>query len=180
MKHIRLLRYILSKDDAFDKIEISAFLLKEFPEEKNMQERAKMRNLIDTLCSENLIKIIEQNGIGITREFGRNIPRSEIKVWVKITTNGIELIQSNRATSFNIKGVYAAIISCVIAFVMVLKDCSAENISKIKAENADIKVSYINILEENFVLKEQNSALKDSLSIRLIKSHTGKVSSQKK
>ena len=101
--HIKFLKYLLKRQGLYEEIEVKDFLLKEFPQEDNFNDRKKMMQFLYTLLEVNLIKFKEHNGLS------RFVPgdiKSEIdsiSTTVRLTVDGFELLNKHNINKNNTK-----------------------------------------------------------------------------
>ncbi len=89
-------------------MELRPFLLHNFPEEKEMRERLKMKRFIKFFEDGDFIEIQSKKGIWIIREAGKPIKRNDISVVAKLTPKGLELLNQEKNSFYNRFGIISA------------------------------------------------------------------------
>lgn len=138
--HIQLLKYLLKKDGSFGYVEIEPFLSKKFPDEKNYEDRRKMKNFLTFLSSEQYIEIQNTRGIIIVVESGQPIHRSKISAIIKIKPKGVELIEHYSINTFNKTGIVTSIFFGITTLVLSFYTINREKaFSEIKEQNSELR-----------------------------------------
>jgi len=105
---IGLLKFIKSTSNIYNFVELRPFLLHNFPEEKEMQERLKMKRFIKFLEDGDFIEIQSKRGIWIIVEGGNPVNRENISVIAKLTPKGLELLNQEKNNFYNKFGIVSA------------------------------------------------------------------------
>ncbi|WP_426092987.1 hypothetical protein [Flavobacterium sp. DSR3-2] len=145
---IKALKYISKRNGEYKPVDIKEFLLFNFPEKPQMEERYEMKRFIEFLTKSDLIEYISENGLWFIQVAGRKIPREEISALVKITSKGFDLIRENDKYIKNNISFYLSFLFGVSALFLGWRNyILLENREVLKVENAQLKV-------ENAHLKE--------------------------
>lgn len=147
--HIELLKYVMNKNNYFGFVEINDFLLKNFPEEKDLKERKKMKDFLNFLESEEYIKTLEKKGIWILKEAGIEIKRNEISAIIKIMPKGINLLEQYQMNSYNKIGI---ILSSILGITTILLTIYSSIISH---NNKELEFTNNVLIKENIFLKQK-------------------------
>lgn len=138
--HIQLLKYLLKKDGSFGYVEIKPFLLKKFHDEKNYEDRRKMKNFLNFLNSENYIEIQNTRGIFIVVESGNSVKRNEISALIKIKPKGVELIENYSINTFNKTGIITSIFFGITTLILSFYSINREKAyNEIKEQNSELR-----------------------------------------
>lgn len=164
---IKILSYLNKNDGEYIDIELKSVIIKHFKGEDNATQRLEMKKLLDFLSSNDLIKIIELNGIGfITDLKGRYIPRKDISVKARITTKGAEYLKENDKNIKHNFSFYLNIFLAIITVTLGLSKCSNDVELKSRQEKINNLSDSLNqIRKEKTHLLNRNTVLLDSLKI---------------
>jgi hypothetical protein len=163
---IKSLKFISKRNGEYKPVDIKEFLLSNFPEKPQMEERYEMKRFIEFLTKSDLIEYISENGLRFLQVAGRKIPREEISALVKITSKGFDLIRENDKDLKNSISFYLSFLFGFSALVLGWRNyILQENREALKVENAQLKVENIhlkelktqlNLFEEKAVEKKDN------------------------
>jgi hypothetical protein len=148
---IEVLKFIIERNGTYKKVELKEFLLKEFREKENFEDRKEMNNFLRFLKKSEYILYFDENGISIVIEAGRPIPRNEISVNAKITSKGYEVFREYNISIINNAGIISSIIFGGLSFIFAFFGVSSnyynnkleDKIDLLRNENYKLKIEII-------------------------------------
>jgi hypothetical protein len=160
---IKALKYISKRNGEYKPVDIKDFLLFNFPEKPQMEERYEMKRFIEFLTKSDLIEYISENGLWFIQVAGRKIPREEISALVKITSKGFDSIRENDKHIKNSISFYLSFLFGFSALVLGWRNyILQESREVLKVENAQLKVenAHLKELKTQQHLSEKNAVEK--------------------
>jgi len=112
---IGLLKFIKASSNTYNFVELKPFLLHNFPEKKEMQERLEMNRFLKFLEDGDFIEIESKRGIWIIIEAGKPVKRSDISVIAKLTPKGLGLLNEEKNSFYNKFGIISAFLISVFS-----------------------------------------------------------------
>ncbi len=148
---IEALEFISDRNGEYKKVELRDFLLENFEDKPEFEDRSAMSSFLKFLKKSEFIEYWDENGISIIIEAGQPIPRKEISVHAKITSTGYELLRETNKAKINNAGIISSIIfgtlGIAFAFWGVWSNLSQnkleEKIDILRKENYELKVEII-------------------------------------
>ncbi len=167
-----MLKFIKSKSNTYDFVELRSQLLHIFKEESEMSERLKMKRFLKFLTDGEFIEVKSRRGIGIIVENGRPIPRSEISVIARLTHKGVEYLEKEKTKNLN---KFAVISAFIFSLFSVLYSYFESNKTDLTQEILKEKINNISqeLLRQKDSLKSQKNLIKSLNSqLKEVKSDT--------
>ena len=158
-----MLKFIKSKSNTYDFVELRSQLLHIFKEEPEMSERRKMKRFLKFLTDGEFIEVKSRRGIGIIVENGKPIPRNEISVIARLTHKGVEYLENEKTKSLN---KFAVITAFLFSLFSVLYSYFESNNTDLNQERLKEEIDNISeeLLRQKDSLKSQKLLTKSLIS----------------